>query len=156
MVLAQVQVSWCMVWGWGMSSDRRHRLDKWSIWMWKLPRWQDCRRNGFVRLVRRQWEVCMWWWILRTQSREVEWHNNWDQYMKQVARSRHETVNARFKQFGALTKVFRHDLTKPGLSSMPLRSLRSSASCMTSPCLQFTTMIDQSLWIMSKIETWFV
>lgn len=34
--------------------------------------------------------------------------NNQDQRMKKVARARHETVNARFKHFGALTQVFRH------------------------------------------------
>ena len=31
--------------------------------------------------------------------------NNYDQYMKKVARSRHETVNGRFKQWGELRQI---------------------------------------------------
>ena len=42
-------------------------------------------------------------------------HSKWDQYMKLVAQSCHETVNARYKQFGALSKVFRHNLTIHGV-----------------------------------------
>ncbi len=36
--------------------------------------------------------------------------NNVDQYMKQVARSRHEHVNERFKIFWVLRKLYRHQL----------------------------------------------
>ena len=50
------------------------------------------------------------------RAEKLTGHNNWDQYMKQVARLHHETVNARFKQFGALSKVFYHDLTKHGVT----------------------------------------
>lgn len=35
--------------------------------------------------------------------------NNYDQWMKSVARSRHETVNSRFKRFAILSNCFRHD-----------------------------------------------
>ena len=41
--------------------------------------------------------------------------NNYDQYMKKVARARHETVNGRFKQWGALRQIFRHDRSKHGV-----------------------------------------
>ena len=41
--------------------------------------------------------------------------NNADQRMKQVARARHETVNARFKLFGALSEVFRHSPKDHGI-----------------------------------------
>ena len=41
--------------------------------------------------------------------------NNYDQYMKKVARARHETVNGRFKQWGALRQIFRHDRCKHGV-----------------------------------------
>lgn len=36
---------------------------------------------------------------------------NFDQYMKQVARARHETINRRFKQFAVLNTTYRGDLT---------------------------------------------
>ena len=39
-------------------------------------------------------------------------YNNQDQWMKGIARARHETVNARFKLFGALRHVFRHRVGK--------------------------------------------
>jgi len=35
--------------------------------------------------------------------------------MKKVARARHETVNGRFKQWGALHQIFRHDRSKHGV-----------------------------------------
>ena len=35
--------------------------------------------------------------------------------MKSIARARHETLNARFKKFGALRQRFRHDPAKHGL-----------------------------------------
>jgi hypothetical protein len=38
--------------------------------------------------------------------------NNLDQKMKKIARSRHETVNSRFKIFGILRKLYRHNLQK--------------------------------------------
>lgn len=38
--------------------------------------------------------------------------NNDDQKMKSIARSRHETMNRRLKQFGVLVQTFRHDLQK--------------------------------------------
>ena len=41
--------------------------------------------------------------------------NNYDQYMKKVARARHETVNGRFEQWGALRQIFRHDGSKHGV-----------------------------------------
>lgn len=36
--------------------------------------------------------------------------NNADQRMKQLARSRHETINRRFKQWNILGRVFRHNV----------------------------------------------
>jgi muconolactone delta-isomerase len=36
--------------------------------------------------------------------------NNADQRMKALARARHETVNGRFKQFGCMRQIWRHDL----------------------------------------------
>ena len=41
-------------------------------------------------------------------------HNNFDQRMKQKARSIHETVNGRFKRFGILVQIYRHNLLKHG------------------------------------------
>lgn len=41
--------------------------------------------------------------------------NNNEQRMQQLVRSRHETVNARFKHFGALERVFRHKPHKHGV-----------------------------------------
>ena len=41
-------------------------------------------------------------------------HNNYDQYMKAVARARHETFNGRLKRFGVLTQKFRHGVEKHG------------------------------------------
>jgi len=40
--------------------------------------------------------------------------NNPDQYMKAVARARHETINGLFKQFHCLRDCFRHHRTKHG------------------------------------------
>ena len=40
--------------------------------------------------------------------------NNADEKMKNRARARHETVNARLKRFGALKQVFRHRLDQHG------------------------------------------
>jgi len=40
--------------------------------------------------------------------------NNQDQYMKAVARARHETVNSRFKRFAALRVEFRHGDNRHG------------------------------------------
>jgi DDE superfamily endonuclease len=61
--------------------------------------------------------------------------NNADQYMKQVARSRHETVNARFKQFGVLAQVFRHQPEKHGI-------VFNAVAIITQLCL----MYDQPLF----------
>ena len=41
--------------------------------------------------------------------------NNRDQYMKAVARARHETVNGVFKKFDALKHEWRHHRTKHGI-----------------------------------------
>jgi len=41
--------------------------------------------------------------------------NNCDQHVKKVARARHETVNGRFKNCGALRQLHRHDRCKHGL-----------------------------------------
>jgi hypothetical protein len=40
--------------------------------------------------------------------------NNFDQWMKAVARARHETVNRLFKHFGILERRFRHRVTLHG------------------------------------------
>jgi hypothetical protein len=40
--------------------------------------------------------------------------NTFDQRMKSVARARHETVNARMKNWGVLRGTFRHHLTRHG------------------------------------------
>lgn len=38
-----------------------------------------------------------------------------DQYMKQLARARHETVNGRFKMWSSLSSMFRHPIEKHGM-----------------------------------------
>ena len=40
---------------------------------------------------------------------------NEDQWMKGIARARHETLNARFKLFGVLRQLFRHSVEKHGI-----------------------------------------
>jgi len=42
-------------------------------------------------------------------------YNTRDQYIKAVARARHETVNGLFKKFGALKHEWRHNKTKHGI-----------------------------------------
>jgi hypothetical protein len=49
--------------------------------------------------------------------------NNYDQGMKHLARARHETVNSRFKNFGILHEVFRHELTLHGLIFQAISSI---------------------------------
>ena len=38
--------------------------------------------------------------------------NDEDQWMKSIARARHETLNSRFKQYGALRQKYRHGVDK--------------------------------------------
>ena len=41
--------------------------------------------------------------------------HDWDQRMKALARARHETINARLKQWFVLRGVFRHNINKHGM-----------------------------------------
>ena len=47
----------------------------------------------------------------------------YDQYMKAVARARHETCNGRFKNWGALRNLFRHNREKHGIVMMAAANL---------------------------------
>jgi hypothetical protein len=49
--------------------------------------------------------------------------NNYDQWMKSIARSRHETVNSRFKRFGILKDCFRHNKSQHGLVFMAIANI---------------------------------
>lgn len=55
--------------------------------------------------------------------------NNYEQWMQQQVRSRHETVNQRFKQFGALGNVFRHKLIKHGVIFTAVANVTQISIC---------------------------
>ena len=50
-------------------------------------------------------------------------YNTREQYMKAVARARHETVNGLFKKFGAMKNSWSHHRTKHGLAFMAVANI---------------------------------
>lgn len=62
--------------------------------------------------------------------------NNDDQYMKKIARSRHETVNARFKQFKILVDEYRHKLENHGIVFNAVANITQLSIMYGSPLFQ--------------------
>jgi hypothetical protein len=59
--------------------------------------------------------------------------NNNDQQMKALARARHETCNRRFKEYGALSRKFRHPREKHGIIFTAVANITQLAIMLDQP-----------------------
>ena len=62
--------------------------------------------------------------------------NNPDQYMKAVARARHECINGLFKQYGCLSNCFRHHRTKHGQVFTAVANITQAKLLLEKPAFQ--------------------